>query len=133
GGLTRCPRSPKPSYLCHQRQAVLSSLPQDTPHNGNHCGISVTIFRNFFRSPFVILVEQVDGAAMRRLRIEKWDGCHTGRPSEEKLRDRMRSRHILMLVATLVLIAALAAGLNQTLRRGASGEPVAVLENIRDY
>lgn len=45
----------------------------------------------------------------------------------------MRSRHILMLVATLVLIAALVAGLNQTLRRGASGGPVAVLENIRDY
>lgn len=44
----------------------------------------------------------------------------------------MQSRHILMLIATVVLLVALVAGLNQTLRPGV-GEPVAVLENIRDY
>ncbi len=44
----------------------------------------------------------------------------------------MQSRHTLMLIATLVLIAALVAGLYQTLRPGPS-EPVAILENIRDY
>jgi hypothetical protein len=50
-----------------------------------------------------------------------------------KVEDAMQSRHILMLIATLVLIAALVAGLNQTLRPSGAGAPVAVLENIRDY
>lgn len=45
----------------------------------------------------------------------------------------MQSRHIVMLVAALLLIAALIAGLNQTGRMGRMNETVAVLENIRDY
>lgn len=45
----------------------------------------------------------------------------------------MQSRHVVMLVAALVLIAALVAGLNQTGRVGRTNETIAVLENIRDY